>query len=100
MRYLPLDALLVHPPLPSQGLNAYSVVGTDRWVSILPTMRGKAEIVWYTPGGEEGNERVQPGEYADGVGFPKFKPWRMGIHVKNLILDFPEGRVVDDKKTK
>ncbi|KAF8512825.1 hypothetical protein JB92DRAFT_3143667 [Gautieria morchelliformis] len=98
-RRLALDTLMVHPPVPSQGPDAYSMIGTDRWVSIRPCLRGKAEIVWYTPGGG-GSEGVQPGEYADGVEFPKFKAWRFGVHVKDLVLDFPEGDVVEDKKTK
>jgi hypothetical protein len=109
-RYLPQDLLLIHPPLPASRGHAddddddtSSVVGTDHWISILPSMTGTGGVVWYAPGGRanESNqgEGVQPGEYADGVGFPKFKPWRMGIRVKNLVLDFPEGRpVVDDKK--
>ena len=95
----------MHPPLPASrghdGDDASSVVGTDQWLSVLPSMKGKAEIVWYTPGGEDTESGgVQSGGYGDGVGFPKVKPWRMGIHVKNFVLEFPEGRlVVEDKKS-
>jgi hypothetical protein len=95
-RSLPQDILLVQPPVPSQEPDAYSMVGTDRWVWILLGLRGKAEIVRYTPGGE-GSDGVKLGEYADGVGFPKIKPWRLGVHIKDSIIDLPEGDVIEDK---
>ena len=62
-------------------------------------MKGKAEAVLYTPGGEE-PEGVQLGEDADGVGFPEFKPWCYGMNLKNLVLNFPEGQIVEDNKKK
>ncbi|KAF8586944.1 hypothetical protein K439DRAFT_1408197 [Ramaria rubella] len=90
-RYIPQDTLLVHPPLPHQ---------TDacQWISTAPLMRGKSQIVWYTPGGE--GEGVPTGDYADGDQFPKITPWSMGVHITKMLLDFPVGQVVEDKKTK
>jgi len=95
---IPMNLTLVNPPLPDGGSANPLVAGTEHWVSIDPHMKGWGRFVKYAPGGD--NDGVPASEYADGIGFPKILPYWLGLHVKNLTLIFPEGKIIDDKRTR
>jgi len=53
-------------------------------------------------GAEEEEGGVEKGEFGDGVGFPKIKPWSVAIHLRTMTLELPEGFEpgAEERKTK
>ncbi|KAK7691486.1 hypothetical protein QCA50_004885 [Cerrena zonata] len=92
--WTPLDTYLVQPPLPeSPKWREDALIGTNRWWGIDPLMKGKAAVIW-GEGGLEGDK------YGDNVGIPDLNPWKMGLWLKDFMLDFPTGEEIGgDKKT-
>lgn len=75
-------------------------VGEQEWSSILCEMSGRMRVCYYEPGLSDGEE------YGDGVGYPKIRPWKIGLEwLPGMKMVFPESKKLqpvtgDDKKTK
>ena len=92
--WTPLDTSLVQPPLPeSPTWREDAQVGTNHWWAIDPLMSGKGAVIW-------GNGGLEEGKCGDGVGMPDVRPWKMGLWLKDLRLQFPIGEdIVGNKKS-
>lgn len=93
------DATIVVPPLPSSPSNS-ALAGTDSWRSFLSLLKGKTRFVWFRPGDIKDAEGKA--QYGDGVGFPKIKPWSLGVHwTQGTTFDIPASEIFSDgdKKT-
>lgn len=90
-----MNQLLVMPPLP-QHSNCHDPsdgrVGTNRWCSLQPLMKGKMGPFWSNGG-------LLEGKYGDGIGFPDVKPWSLGLWLRDFHLDFSVGTQVGDTTT-
>ncbi|KAI0339249.1 hypothetical protein BDW22DRAFT_1336398 [Trametopsis cervina] len=81
----PLSVEIVCPPLPqSPDWTEDGRVGTDRWISITPAMKGKAGL-FKAKGG------LEDGKMGDDVGFPDIQPWTIGMWLNEFQLEFPMG---------
>jgi len=70
----------MQPPLPKNPSSEYpEEVGTDKWASLIPVLKGNTTVVKLVVGS---------GTVGDGVHFPKVKPWSVGIEMNDLDLDF------------
>jgi hypothetical protein len=73
--------------------------GEQEWTTILPEMKGRMRVCYYEPG-------LEGKEFGDGIGFPKIKPWKLGLEwLPGMKLVFPESKKLlskgkDDNKTK
>lgn len=82
---------LVAPPLPeSPDWRENGLVGTDKWMSITPHMRGTAGF-FRAKGGLEG------GKYGDDDGFPDVSPWSIGMWLKDFAASFSEAEEIGKK---
>ena len=88
---LPMNMALVAPPLPQSGhWRENGLVGTDRWVSITPHMRGAAGF-FRAKGG------LEDAKFADGAGFPDVEPWSLGMWLKDFRATFLDGEEIGKK---
>jgi len=72
----------MQPPLPKNPSSEHpEEIGTDKWASLTPILKGNLKVVKWVAGSEEGI-------ISDGVEFPKMKPWSVGIEMDDLDLDF------------
>jgi len=78
-KLMPADMnTITHPPLPGSP-SSYSEVLTDKWISIVMTMKGRGELAKFKLAQTE--EDIEKGEFGDGVMFPKIKPWGLMLHL-------------------
>ena len=87
-----MNQLLAMPPLPQDSHwrdPSDGRVGTNRWCSLKPLMKGKMGPFWSQGG-------LPEGKYGDGVGFPNVKPWALGLWLRDFHLDFPVGTQVGE----
>lgn len=89
--FLPLSTETICPPLPqSPNWREDGLIGTDRWISVTPGMKGSAGLFKFR-GALEG------GKIGDDIGFPSVQPCSIATWLRNFELDFPVG-IVPDKK--
>jgi hypothetical protein len=69
---------LPQPPLPQGPSDHPEETGTDTWCAFACTQRGKIGVAYWEPAPVKPGDRVVPGEYGDGVGFPKCNIWSVG----------------------
>ena len=88
---------LPQPPLPQGPPDRPEEAGTDTWCvscsrrnseticlvtsircAFACTQRGKIGVAYWEPAPVKAGDRVVPGEYGDGVGFPKCNIWSIG----------------------
>ena len=96
----PIDTTLVQPPLPTSPTNP-ALVGTDSWKSFLSVMKGKVRFMWVKPG--EIKDADGKAQFGDGVGFPKIKPWSLGMYwLPGTTFDITtvDQLAKEDKKTR
>ncbi|KAF8309726.1 hypothetical protein DL93DRAFT_2085247 [Clavulina sp. PMI_390] len=91
LKYSPLRLTLIQPPLESsESVETDGLAGTDKWCSILPGFVGSIKSVSVTPlldmPPAEASKR--PKRFANGVEFPDFAPYSIGIHWPSATLTF------------
>ncbi|KAJ3538184.1 hypothetical protein NM688_g6555 [Phlebia brevispora] len=90
-RFLPINTALAHPPLPhSLNWRKDGLVGTDRWCVLPMLLKGRAGF-FRCKGALEG------GKYGDSVGFPDFRPWSVGMWLRDFELELPVGEHLGKK---
>ncbi|KAG9053131.1 hypothetical protein FS842_008627 [Serendipita sp. 407] len=90
-RITPFTLDIVQPPIeasPQAEING--LVGTDHWTKFLPVYKGKVKT-FTSKGLLEGDE------YGDDVYFPKFSPWRIGVHWPECLIDFPASKTLTEE---
>ncbi|KAJ3530063.1 hypothetical protein NM688_g7764 [Phlebia brevispora] len=91
-KYLPMSTDMAHPPLPqSPNWREDALVGTDRWCLMPLLMKGKAGF-FRCKGG------LEDGKYGDNEAFPDFRPWSVGMWLRDFELEFPVGEHLGKKE--
>jgi len=95
LKYSPINLVLVQPPLEeSDSVEKDGLVGAKRWCSILPNFVGKVKPISVSGllenNSSEGGASKSPKQIANGIDFPDFSPYRIGIHWPKATLNFPE----------
>ncbi|EKM52508.1 uncharacterized protein PHACADRAFT_149215 [Phanerochaete carnosa HHB-10118-sp] len=86
--FVPLSREVECPPLPqSDSWREDACIGTERWVSLTPAMKGKAGFFRWKGG-------LADGALADNVGLPNVRPWSTGMWLREFELEFPVGDVL------
>ncbi|KAH8836016.1 hypothetical protein DL96DRAFT_1455222, partial [Flagelloscypha sp. PMI_526] len=68
------------PPIP-KGEDPLEV-GTDKWATLTPLLKGKASLVRFIPG-------LPSGKSGDGKGYPNVSPYGVGVALEEVVIDFP-----------
>ncbi|KAG0151013.1 hypothetical protein CROQUDRAFT_37290 [Cronartium quercuum f. sp. fusiforme G11] len=77
---------LFQPPL-KEGDKEIGMVSTKYWKKTKIGLSGRVKLCKVEGGLNASNGQKR---FADGKGFPDFKPYRICIHWKNLVLNVPE----------
>ncbi|KAF8315726.1 hypothetical protein DL93DRAFT_2227364 [Clavulina sp. PMI_390] len=99
LKYAPLRLTLIQPPLESsECVETDGLIGTDKWCSILPDFVGSIKSVSVSPlldaPSEDGSSKERK-RFANGVDFPDFAPYSIGMHWPSMTLGFPEPVIFD-----
>ncbi|KAI0974243.1 hypothetical protein F4678DRAFT_458210 [Xylaria arbuscula] len=99
LRYLGLDAVLVHPPLPAGKGSQDELPGTDRWCKVEPAISTKrASLAWV-----DLSQKDEQDQLTSSVAYENFWPdlgrWQLTLMLEDADIDFPEGIYWDVPKS-
>ncbi|EJD36013.1 hypothetical protein AURDEDRAFT_74728 [Auricularia subglabra TFB-10046 SS5] len=87
---------LPHPPIPADPADRPEEVGTAEWTQVDYEVHGWIKIVWWEPAPTRAGSKIPPGEYADGVGFPKIDIRSFGVWwLPGMNLEFGAPKPVE-----
>ncbi|KZV95934.1 hypothetical protein EXIGLDRAFT_643759 [Exidia glandulosa HHB12029] len=85
------------PPLPTGPSDHPEEVGTEEWCAFEQETKGWVKICWWEPAPVREGGRIAPGEYADGVGFPKLDIRSFGVQfLPGMTISFSERFAVEE----
>jgi len=93
-KYTGLDLTLIQAPL--SQLNRPELVGTEKWISIVPGYTGWGRFMYHkgTLEGENGDGT----KYADGVAFPNPAFLGIGLALTDVKIHFPASTILEEGK--
>ena len=70
------------------------------WKAVRQETKGRVRVAWWSPVPSTPGSGIAPGDYADGIGFPKLKIWSAGIAFgESTDITFGEPLPVEGSKT-
>ncbi|KAI1429976.1 hypothetical protein F5Y12DRAFT_709522 [Xylaria sp. FL1777] len=99
LRYLGLEACLVHPPLPAGKGSQGELPGTHRWCKVEPSISTRrAGLAWV-----DLSQKNRKGELTSSAPHKNFWPglgrWQLTLKLEDADIDFPEGTYWDVPKS-
>lgn len=99
LKYIGLEPILVHPPLPEGQGSQGELPGTDRWCAVTPGMSSsRTSIGWFDMRQADGEGNVVKGGGFENF-WPGMKRWHLGVRMDDAEIDFPEGRYWESPKS-
>lgn len=92
-----VSTTMVQPPL-QEGDVHLGAVSTQSWKSVEIDMSGHVNVVHIKASLEtlnhEDDVNKKKFRFGDGIGFPDFRPYRIGFHWSDLTLKFPAASIL------